>query len=191
MCIINTEIQLFYVVYLSFGHLVWMNITSRNHTLALPAALCDAVSWSLCFFYGFDMVMKCVIVRFLRGKVFLSRPLPKKKISAWGSYTQFARRTIHQASWFQKYMRTIRKVTSGELLTRQATRKKVIAFKIYYILHLFLNVVTPGIEALVSGNKYFMPVSTKFAACEFTHRHSPSNPHYCRSDMISVSSSGR
>jgi hypothetical protein len=52
-------------------------------------------------------------------------------------------------------MRDIRKVTSGELLTKQATRKKLLYIKITYILKLLLNVVTAGIEILVvSENKY-------------------------------------
>jgi hypothetical protein len=48
-------------------------------------------------------------------------------------------------------MRTIHKVTSGELLTKQTTRKKQ---KNTYMLKLLLDVVTAGIEALVSGNKF-------------------------------------
>jgi hypothetical protein len=49
--------------------------------------------------------------------------------------------------------RAIRKVTSGELLTKQAMRKNVIIYRNMYILKLLLNVVTAGIDALVSENK--------------------------------------
>jgi hypothetical protein len=48
--------------------------------------------------------------------------------------------------------RAIRKVTSGELLTKQAMRKNYI--KNTYIINLLPNVVTAGIEAFVLlGNK--------------------------------------
>jgi hypothetical protein len=52
--------------------------------------------------------------------------------------------------------RDIRKVNAGELLTKQATREKMLyTKKITYILKLHLNVVTAGIETLVvSGNKF-------------------------------------
>jgi hypothetical protein len=50
------------------------------------------------------------------------------------------------------YTRAIWKVTSGELLTKQAM-KKIIYTKNTYILELRLKVVTAGIEALVSGSK--------------------------------------
>jgi hypothetical protein len=52
------------------------------------------------------------------------------------------------------YMRAIRKVTSGELLTKQAMRKNFIIYKKYYILKLFLIVVTARIESLVLGNEF-------------------------------------
>jgi hypothetical protein len=53
-------------------------------------------------------------------------------------------------------MRTTQKVTSNELLTKQAMRRKhLLCTKITYILKPFLNVVTAGIEALVvSGNEF-------------------------------------
>jgi hypothetical protein len=51
-------------------------------------------------------------------------------------------------------MTAIWKVTSSELLTKQAVRKKLYT-KYAYILKLLLNVVTAGIEELViSGNKF-------------------------------------
>jgi hypothetical protein len=51
--------------------------------------------------------------------------------------------------------RAIRKVDSGELLTKQAMRKKVLHTKITYILKLLLSLVTARIEAVVvSGNKF-------------------------------------
>jgi hypothetical protein len=46
-------------------------------------------------------------------------------------------------------MRAIRKVTSGELLTKQAMREKYYYTKNTYILKLLLNVVATGIEVLV------------------------------------------
>jgi hypothetical protein len=49
--------------------------------------------------------------------------------------------------------KTIRKVTSGELLTRQAMRKTLYA-KNTYIHKLLLNIVTAGTEAVVSGNTF-------------------------------------
>jgi hypothetical protein len=52
-------------------------------------------------------------------------------------------------------MRAIRKVTSGELLAKQAVRKKIIiCTKNMYMLKLLLNIVTAGSEALVSGSKF-------------------------------------
>jgi hypothetical protein len=47
------------------------------------------------------------------------------------------------------------KITSSELLTKQAMRKKLLYTKYTYILEVLLNVVTAGIEALVIlGNKF-------------------------------------
>jgi hypothetical protein len=51
--------------------------------------------------------------------------------------------------------RAIRKVTSGELLSKQAMRKKLLYTKNTYIRKLLLNIVTAGIEALVVlGNEF-------------------------------------
>jgi hypothetical protein len=51
-------------------------------------------------------------------------------------------------------MRAIQKVTTGELLTKQAMRKKMQEIHTY-IHKLLLNVVTTRIEALdVLGNKF-------------------------------------
>jgi hypothetical protein len=53
------------------------------------------------------------------------------------------------------YMRTIRKVTLGELLTKQAMRKENLIIYKKYTLQLLFNVVTTRTEALmVSGNKF-------------------------------------
>jgi hypothetical protein len=49
-----------------------------------------------------------------------------------------------------RYMR----FTSYELLTKQEMRKNFLYTKNICILKLILNVVTAGIEALVSGNKF-------------------------------------
>jgi hypothetical protein len=46
-------------------------------------------------------------------------------------------------------MRVIRKVTSGELLTKQGIREKII-YKNAYMLKLLLNLVTAGNDALVA-----------------------------------------
>jgi hypothetical protein len=52
-------------------------------------------------------------------------------------------------------MKAIWKVTSSELLTKQAMRKKLLCTKNMYILELFLSIVTARIQALViSGNKF-------------------------------------
>jgi hypothetical protein len=52
-------------------------------------------------------------------------------------------------------MRDIQNVTSGELLAIQAMRKNVIISKNTYIFNLLLNLVTPGIKALIiPGNKF-------------------------------------
>jgi hypothetical protein len=72
-----------------------------------------------------------------------------------------------------RYTRPIRKITSGEQLTKQAMRKKCYIQKNSYILSLFLNVVTTGTEALVWGNKSCcMPASKKSA--ELSHVFTPS-----------------
>jgi hypothetical protein len=58
-------------------------------------------------------------------------------------------------------MRAIRKVTSGDQLTKQAMRNK----NNTYILKLLLNVVTAGIETLIiTGNK-FLYVCVKEICC--------------------------
>jgi hypothetical protein len=53
-------------------------------------------------------------------------------------------------------MRAIWKITSGELLIKQAMRKKMLLYtKNTHILQLLLNMVTARIEALVaSGSKF-------------------------------------
>jgi hypothetical protein len=63
-------------------------------------------------------------------------------------------------------MRAIRKVTSCELLPKQATRNNLIIYKNTYILKLLLNAVTTVIE---QGISFCMPVSMKYAACELCH----------------------
>jgi hypothetical protein len=45
--------------------------------------------------------------------------------------------------------RVIWKLTSGELLTKQAMREKEIIIYKIYVLKLLLNIVTAGMEALV------------------------------------------
>jgi hypothetical protein len=47
-----------------------------------------------------------------------------------------------------------KKVTSGELLTKEATSKMYYIQKNTYILKLLLNVITAEIEELLSGNKF-------------------------------------
>jgi hypothetical protein len=64
-------------------------------------------------------------------------------------------------------MRAIQKVTSGQLLTK--SNKTILLYTKKYIFKLLLNVVTTGIEGLVSGNKFRMPVSKKSATCELSH----------------------
>jgi hypothetical protein len=54
----------------------------------------------------------------------------------------------------------IRRVTSGELLTKQATREDKLYTTNTYILKLFLKTVTAGIEApVVTGNTFCVLVS--------------------------------
>jgi hypothetical protein len=68
-------------------------------------------------------------------------------------------------------MRAISKVTSGELLLKQAMRKRMLIYtKNIYIFKLLLNIVTARIEALVSGNKFMSSA---------TFLHVPLAPHYC------------
>jgi hypothetical protein len=50
--------------------------------------------------------------------------------------------------------RAIQKITSGELLAKQEMRKILLYTENTYIHKLLLNVVTTGIEALVSWNKF-------------------------------------
>jgi hypothetical protein len=52
------------------------------------------------------------------------------------------------------YTRAIRKGNPGELLIKQAIRKKLLYTKNTYILKLLHNAGTSGIEALVSGNTF-------------------------------------
>jgi hypothetical protein len=69
-------------------------------------------------------------------------------------------------------MSAIYKVTSGELLTKQAMRKQILLYtKNMYILKLLLNVVTAGIGALVLGNNFCTPVSKKRAQLHFDTFH--------------------
>jgi hypothetical protein len=64
-------------------------------------------------------------------------------------------------------MRVVRKVTSGELLTKQATRKKWLYMKNTYIL---LNVVTAGTGDLsYCGISVCIRESKKSAVCEISH----------------------
>jgi hypothetical protein len=77
-------------------------------------------------------------------------------------------------------MRDIWKVTSSELLTKQAMRKKYY-IKNTYIIKLFLNGITARIEALVfRGTSFCMPVSKKSATHELSNVFIPFiSPHYC------------
>jgi hypothetical protein len=52
------------------------------------------------------------------------------------------------------YSSAIWKVTSGDLLTKEARRKKIFYTRNTYIFQLLFNVLTAGIEALVKGNKF-------------------------------------
>jgi hypothetical protein len=58
-------------------------------------------------------------------------------------------------------MRAIRKVTDGELLTKQGMRKNLIYKRNTYILKLLRNTVTAGIEALVLSRNNFIYVCDK------------------------------
>jgi hypothetical protein len=56
---------------------------------------------------------------------------------------------------YRRNTRAIRRITSGELLTKQTMRKILLNTKNMYILNLFLKVFITGIEAIVvSGNKF-------------------------------------
>jgi hypothetical protein len=55
----------------------------------------------------------------------------------------------------------IRKVTSGELLTKQAVRKKLLYRRNKYILKILLIVITARIEALVLGNTFLYAHATE------------------------------
>jgi hypothetical protein len=60
---------------------------------------------------------------------------------------------LHATVLTPSFTRPIRKITSSELLSKQAMREKILHTKNTYILKPLLNVVTVGIEALVvSGN---------------------------------------
>jgi hypothetical protein len=58
-------------------------------------------------------------------------------------------------------MRVIHKVTSSELLTKQAMKRKMYTKKNTYIFRLLLNVVTAGIEALVILRNLFLYACAK------------------------------
>jgi hypothetical protein len=60
-------------------------------------------------------------------------------------------------------MRAIRKVTSSEVLTKQAIRKKIIIHKNIYILKPLLNVVTARIMAFVLSQNKFLFACVKEA----------------------------
>jgi hypothetical protein len=62
--------------------------------------------------------------------MFIGRTLP-----VWGIYIYIYTYT---------YIRAIQKITSSELLTKQAMRNKVIIYK-----KILLNIVTAGIEVLI------------------------------------------
>jgi hypothetical protein len=65
------------------------------------------------------------------------------------------------------YARAIQKVTFGELLTKQATRKKMLHPNNTYVLKLLLNVVTAGIKALVvSQNKSLYACVKEVQRCD-------------------------
>jgi hypothetical protein len=63
--------------------------------------------------------------------------------------------TYSSGALFIFYTRAIRKVTIGELISKQAIRKKYCIKKNMYILKLLPNVITGRIEApVISGNKF-------------------------------------
>jgi hypothetical protein len=64
-------------------------------------------------------------------------------------------------------MRAIWKVTSGELLTKQAMREKIIIYKkIHTYLSYFSTQSRSELRHLYRGISFCMPVSKKSAACE-------------------------
>jgi hypothetical protein len=71
------------------------------------------------------------------------------------------------------FMKVIHKVTSGELLTKQAMiGRKLLNTKNIYILKLFLNIDTARIEAyVISGNKVLY-------ACGKEVCHLSAQPHF-------------
>jgi hypothetical protein len=64
-------------------------------------------------------------------------------------------------------MRDIQKVTSSELITKQAIREKKYWYiqKNVYVLKLLLNVVITGIEALVISRNTILYASVKEVCC--------------------------
>jgi hypothetical protein len=91
-------------------------------------------------------------------------------------------------------MRTIQIVTSGELLTRQAMRKKwLCTTKNTYILKLLLNIITVRIEHFsYQGISFCMPLSKSLPPLSSAiFWHLPSTRHYCWSTVIPTSSSSR
>jgi hypothetical protein len=56
----------------------------------------------------------------------------------------------------KSYARAIREVTSGELLAKQAMRKKLLYIKNTYILKLLQNIVTAGTEAIAISKNTFL-----------------------------------
>jgi hypothetical protein len=86
-------------------------------------------------------------------------------VSACVTYIQYASYVMYQ-SYSESNLRWSVNKTSNEKMNYYV--------KNTYILKLLLNLVTAGIEALVSGNKFCMPVSKKSAACELSHVLTPS-----------------
>jgi hypothetical protein len=66
----------------------------------------------------------------------------------------------------QTNTKDIRKVSSGELLTKQAMRKELLYIKNTYILKLLLNVVTIGSELLVESGNKFLYACVKEVCCQ-------------------------
>jgi hypothetical protein len=108
----------------------------------------------------------------------LSEELPRISITIASDVDSCFKLVAFNYRWIitPTIMRVIRNTTSGELLTKQAIReKKLLHTKNRYVLKLILNVVTAGIETLVSGNKFFCtPVSKKPALCDHSHVLKPS-----------------
>jgi hypothetical protein len=123
-------------------------------------------------------------------KYFCSYQITRRHVSE-DSHLHIRRKNLKSHKRTLWISRAIRKLTSGELLTKKGNEKLLRIYNNTYIIKLLFNVVTVGNEALISGNKFLCLYQRSLPPVSLAmFWHLPSTLHYCWSAVILTSFSG-